>query len=114
MTALWNRTYSPHLFSAPLQKVIQLFMMGRMITRYTEIWQLKRPQDMGVNDEIDYQHTWYESHEDNGYVEDVRALVMKHICSNYLMGMEGLMKDMLNQKRKLRLIILEKVTKMFK
>lgn len=32
------------------------------------------PQDMGVNDEIDYQHTWYESHEDNGYVEDVESI----------------------------------------
>jgi hypothetical protein len=24
------------------------------------------PQDISVNEKINYQHTWYESHEDNG------------------------------------------------
>ncbi|HHT65024.1 MAG: TraR/DksA C4-type zinc finger protein [Caldicoprobacterales bacterium] len=32
------------------------------------------PQDISVNDRIDYQHTWYESHEDVGYVEDVENI----------------------------------------
>ncbi|HHY83248.1 MAG TPA: hypothetical protein GX505_11340 [Clostridiales bacterium] len=32
------------------------------------------PQDISVNDMIDYQHTWYESHEDTGYVEDVESI----------------------------------------
>jgi len=32
------------------------------------------PQDIGVNENIDYQHTWYESHEDTGYVEDVESI----------------------------------------
>ena len=32
------------------------------------------PQDISVNDNIDYQHTWYESHEDTGYVEDVESI----------------------------------------
>lgn len=32
------------------------------------------PQDISVNDYIDYQHTWYESHEDLGYVEDVESI----------------------------------------
>jgi YteA family regulatory protein len=32
------------------------------------------PQDISVNDLIDYQHTFYESHEDQGYVEDVESI----------------------------------------
>jgi YteA family regulatory protein len=32
------------------------------------------PQDISVNDDIDYNHTYYESHEDQGYVEDVESI----------------------------------------
>ena len=32
------------------------------------------PQDIGTNSFIDYQHTWYENHEDQGTVEDVESI----------------------------------------
>jgi YteA family regulatory protein len=32
------------------------------------------PQDISVNEKINYQNTWYESHEDLGYVEDVESI----------------------------------------
>ena len=32
------------------------------------------PQDISVNYKIDYGHTWHNSHEDSGYVEDVESI----------------------------------------